>query len=110
LRKLSQVRESIGQRDHHLNNRLRTNDHLVGTLKGVILKINPDEPSWISRTTSTAFDLLDGALAIGSAYSYFPPKQSHVVVVDPGVGTETPPAACQRPESVFVAPDTACCL
>ena len=63
------------------------NDHLVGTLKGVILKINPDATIVDITHNVTPFDLLDGALAIGSAYSYFPPKTVHVVVVDPGVGT-----------------------
>ena len=64
------------------------NDHLVGTLKGVILKINP-EATIVDITHNVApFDLLDGALAIGSAYSYFPARTIHVVVVDPGVGTE----------------------
>ena len=68
-----------------------TNDHLVGTLKGVILKINPDATIVDITHNVTPFDLLDGALAIGSAYSYFPPKTVHVVVVDPGVGTERRP-------------------
>jgi S-adenosylmethionine hydrolase len=65
-----------------------TSDHLVGVLKGVILKINP-EVQIVDITHQVApFDLLDGALAIASAYSYFPPRTIHVVVVDPGVGTE----------------------
>jgi S-adenosylmethionine hydrolase len=73
-----------------------TNDHLVGTLKGVILKINP-EATIVDITHNVApFDLLDGALAIGSAYSYFPARTIHVVVVDPGVGTERHRAACYR--------------
>ena len=53
-----------------------TNDHLVGTLKGVILKINPDVTIVDITHNVTAFDLLDGALAIGSAYSYFPSGNS----------------------------------
>src|SRR6516164_9188040 len=65
-----------------------TNDHLVGTLKGVILRINP-EATIVDITHNVApYDLLDAALAIGSAYWYFPPRTFHVVVVDPGVGTE----------------------
>jgi len=47
------------------------NDHLVGTLKGVILKINPERRSSISTHNVAPFDLLDGALAIGNAYSSF---------------------------------------
>ena len=46
-----------------------TNDHLVGTLKGVILKINP-EATIVDITHNVApFDLLDAALAIGSGKS-----------------------------------------
>ncbi len=82
-----------------------TNDHLVGTLKGVILKINPDVTIVDITHNITPFDLLDGALAIGSAYSYFPPKTIHVVVVDPGVGTERRPLLVSATNQYFVAPD-----
>jgi S-adenosyl-L-methionine hydrolase (adenosine-forming) len=82
-----------------------TNDHLVGTLKGVILKINPDVTLVDITHNVTPFDLLDGALAIGSAYSYFPPKTIHVVVVDPGVGTERRPLLVSAQNQYFVAPD-----
>ena len=82
-----------------------TNDHLVGTLKGVILKINPDVTIVDITHNVTAFDLLDGALAVGSAYSYFPPKTVHVVVVDPGVGTERRPLLASAGNQYFIAPD-----
>jgi len=82
-----------------------TNDHLVGTLKGVILKINP-EATIVDITHNVApFDLLDAALAIGSAYSYFPPRTIHVVIVDPGVGTERRPLLVTAENQYFVAPD-----
>ena len=82
-----------------------TNDHLVGTLKGVILKINP-EATIVDITHHVApFDVLDGALAIGAAYSYFPPRTIHVVVVDPGVGTERRPLLVTAENQYFVAPD-----
>jgi S-adenosylmethionine hydrolase len=82
-----------------------TNDHLVGTLKGVILKINPDV-TIVDITHGVApYDLLDGALAIGSAYEYFPPKTIHVVVVDPGVGTDRRPLLVSGDNQYFVAPD-----
>ena len=82
-----------------------TNDHLVGTLKGVILKINPDVTIVDITHNVTPFDLLDGALAIGSAYAYFPPKTIHIVVVDPGVGTERRPLLVSATNQYFVAPD-----
>jgi S-adenosyl-L-methionine hydrolase (adenosine-forming) len=82
-----------------------TNDHLVGTLKGVILKINPDVTIVDISHDVTPYDLLDGALTIGSSYSYFPPRTIHVVVVDPGVGTERRPLLVTGETQYFVAPD-----
>jgi len=82
-----------------------TNDHLVATLKGVILKINPDVTIVDITHNVAPFDLLDGALAIGSAYSCFPPKTIHVVVVDPGVGTERRPLLVSAESQYFIAPD-----
>lgn len=82
-----------------------TNDHLVGTLKGVILKIHPEVTIVDITHDVTAYDLLDGALAIGSSYSYFPPRTIHVVVVDPGVGTERRPLLVSGETQYFVAPD-----
>jgi len=82
-----------------------TNDHLVGTLKGVILKVNPDVTIVDITHNVTPFDLLDGALAVGSTYAYFPPKTIHVVVVDPGVGTERRPLLVSAANQYFVAPD-----
>jgi S-adenosylmethionine hydrolase len=82
-----------------------TDDHLVGTLKGVILKINPEVTIVDITHHVTPFDLLDGALAIGSAYAYFPPKTIHIVIVDPGVGTERRPLLVSAQSQYFIAPD-----
>ena len=82
-----------------------TNDHLVGTLKGVILKINPEATLVDITHNVTPFDLLDGALSIGSAYKYFPPRTIHVVIVDPGVGTDRRPLLVTAENQYFVAPD-----
>jgi S-adenosyl-L-methionine hydrolase (adenosine-forming) len=82
-----------------------TNDNLVGVLKGVILKINPDVTIVDITHAVTPFDLLDGALAITSAYPYFPPRTIHVVVVDPGVGTDRRPLLVSGQNQYFIAPD-----
>jgi S-adenosylmethionine hydrolase len=82
-----------------------TNDHLAGTLKGVVLKIVPDATVVDITHQVNQFDLLDGALAIGSCYSYFPARTIHVVVVDPGVGTERRPLLVSAGGQYFVAPD-----
>jgi S-adenosylmethionine hydrolase len=82
-----------------------TNDHLVGTLKGVLLKINPELTIVDITHNVNAYDLLDGALTIGAAYSYFPARTIHLVVVDPGVGTERRPLLVTAQNQYFVAPD-----
>ena len=82
-----------------------TNDHLVGTIKGVILGILPTANIVDISHHVAPFDLLDGALTIGSAYSYFPPRTVHVVVVDPGVGTDRRPLLVGGEHHYFVAPD-----
>jgi hypothetical protein len=51
------------------------------------------------------YDVLDGALAISAAYKYFPSKTIHVVVVDPGVGSERRPILVSGENQFFVAPD-----
>src|SRR6202007_2631182 len=68
-----------------------TSDHLVGVLKGVILSINPEVNIVDITHRVIAHDVLDGALTIGHAFKYFPPKTIHLVVVDPGVGTPRRP-------------------
>src|SRR5260370_35616219 len=104
-RKFSQVKNPLANAIITLTTDYGTNDHLVGTLKGVILKINPDVTIVDIPPHVTPFDLLDGALAIGEAYSYFPPKTIHVVVVDPGVGTERRPILVSGQNQYFIAPD-----
>jgi S-adenosylmethionine hydrolase len=82
-----------------------TDDHLVGVLKGVILKINPEATVVDITHAITPYDLLDGALAITSAYAYFPPRTIHVVIVDPGVGTDRRPLLVSGQNQYFIAPD-----
>jgi hypothetical protein len=82
-----------------------TSDHLVGVLKGVILSINPEVNIVDITHRVLAHDVLDGALTIGQAYKFFPPKTIHLVVVDPGVGTPRRPILVAGDQHYFVAPD-----
>ena len=82
-----------------------TNDHLVAAVKGVILGILPTATIVDICHHVMPFDILDGALTIGSAYACFPPRTVHVVVVDPGVGTERRPILVSAGQHYFVAPD-----
>jgi S-adenosyl-L-methionine hydrolase (adenosine-forming) len=82
-----------------------TSDHLVGVLKGVILSINPEVNIIDITHRVLAHDVLDGALTIGQAYKFFPPKTIHLIVVDPGVGTPRRPVLVAGDQHYFVAPD-----
>lgn len=81
------------------------NDHFVGAMKGVILDIVPDAQIVDICHAVQAFDVLDGALTISQAYSYFPNRTVHVVVVDPGVGTARRPIVASCDKYHFIAPD-----
>jgi S-adenosyl-L-methionine hydrolase (adenosine-forming) len=81
------------------------NDHFVGTIKGVILDIAPEVEIVDICHSVQAFDVLDGALTIAQAYSYFPASTVHLVVVDPGVGTARRPILVTSERHHFVAPD-----
>jgi len=81
------------------------NDHFVGAMKGVILDIVPEAQIIDICHSVQAFDVLDGALTISQAYSYFPTRTVHVVVIDPGVGTARRPILASSDKYHFVAPD-----
>ena len=81
------------------------NDLFVGAMKGVILDIVPDAQIVDICHAVQAFDVLDGALTISQAYSYFPNRTVHIVVVDPGVGTARRPIVASCDKYHFVAPD-----
>lgn len=82
-----------------------TNDHFVGAVKGVIVDIVPDVNIVDITHAVQAFDVLDGALAIAQTYSYFPTGTVHMIVVDPGVGTNRRPIIASSDGYHFVAPD-----
>lgn len=82
-----------------------TSDHLVGAIKGVILKIQPEAQIVDINHSVVPYDVLDGALSIGAAYRYFPARTVHMVVVDPGVGTPRRPILSIANNQYFVAPD-----
>ncbi len=81
------------------------NDHYIGSMKGVILEIVPDAQIIDICHAVQPFDVLDGALTIAQAYNYFPAATVHLVVVDPGVGTERRPILASSDRHHFVAPD-----
>lgn len=80
-------------------------DHFVGVMKGVILNINPEVELVDLSHQVAAYDIFDGALLIAQSYRYFPPGTIHLVVVDPGVGSNRRPILAATARHKFVAPD-----
>ncbi|HYG99404.1 MAG TPA: SAM-dependent chlorinase/fluorinase [Terriglobales bacterium] len=82
-----------------------TEDHYAGTMKGVVLNINPEAQVIDICHQVPAYDVLEGALTIAQAYRYFPAGTVHVVVVDPGVGSLRRAIFADTGQHRFVAPD-----
>jgi len=80
-------------------------DPFVGIMKGVILGIAPNAQLVDITHDIRAYDVLEPAFIIDSAYRYFPDGTVHVVVVDPGVGSARRPLAARAKGHIFVAPD-----
>jgi S-adenosyl-L-methionine hydrolase (adenosine-forming) len=80
-------------------------DHFVGTMKGVILNINPTVRFVDISHRVNSYDVLDGALTLALSYRFFPPGSIHMIVVDPGVGSSRRPIAVRSSQYKFVAPD-----
>src|SRR5258708_6386263 len=74
-------------------------------MKGAILSLAPEAEVVDICHSVQAFDILDGALTLAQAYSYFPVRTVHVVVVDPGVGSARRPILASSERQNFVAPD-----
>lgn len=80
-------------------------DHFVGTMRGVILAVNPAAQIVDLCNAVNSFDVLDAALTIAQAYRYFPADTIHLVVVDPGVGSPRRPLLVTTSKHSFIAPD-----
>lgn len=80
-------------------------DGNVGVMKGVVLGLNPDASIVDLSHDIPPQGIPDAAYVLRRAYEYFPHGTVHVVVVDPGVGTERRPIAVSGSDTFFVAPD-----
>ena len=80
-------------------------DAYVAAMKGVILGINPEAKIIDICHTIKPQSIPQAAFVLGTTYQFFPRKTIHVVVVDPGVGTERRAIILRTPLADFVAPD-----
>jgi len=80
-------------------------DGYVGTMKGVILSIAPQAVLIDISHEIAPGDIREAAFVLYTAYPYFPEGTIHLIVVDPGVGSERRVIAVRTPRAYFVTPD-----
>lgn len=80
-------------------------DEYVGVMKGVMLSIcRPVSIVDISHQLEPQ-DIVQAAYLIPAYYHYFPEDTIHIVVVDPGVGTQRAVLAVHLNKHFFIVPD-----
>jgi len=80
-------------------------DYFVGSMKGVILGINPEARIVDISHEVDPQNVDAAAYLIKSSHHYFPAGTIHVVVVDPGVGSPRNPILVVGKRDFFVGPD-----
>ena len=82
-----------------------TRDAYVAAMKGTMLDIDPDVRFVDITHEISPQDVMEAAFVLRQAVPYFPPDAVHLVVVDPGVGTERRPIAVRHGAHHYVGPD-----
>jgi S-adenosylmethionine hydrolase len=80
-------------------------DGYVGTMRGVILSIAPGTPMVDLSHEVPAQNIRAAAFVLYQAVPFFPADTIHLVVVDPGVGSQRRALAVRTGQGIFVAPD-----
>ena len=82
-----------------------TKDEYVGVMKGVILSINPSAVIVDVTHHIGPQNVVQASYMVQATYPYFPKGTVHIVVVDPGVGSDRSILAVKAAGQIFVAPD-----
>ncbi len=82
-----------------------TTDEYVGVMKGVIYSFNPSATIVDITHHIKPQDIIQAAYTLMAAYPFFPKGAVHVVVVDPGVGTDRSVLALKKQGHIFLAPN-----
>lgn len=82
-----------------------TRDGYVAAMKGVMLLIHPDARLVDVTHEINPQDVMEAAFVLRTTTPFFPPGTVHLVVVDPGVGTDRRAVAVRSGDQWFVGPD-----
>lgn len=82
-----------------------TEDAYVSAMKGTMLSIAPEARLVDVTHSISPQDVMESAFVLKSAQPFFPEGTVHLVVVDPGVGTERRAVALRHEGHWFVGPD-----
>jgi S-adenosyl-L-methionine hydrolase (adenosine-forming) len=77
----------------------------AGAMKGAIFTVNPKCQVVDITHQILPQDVLRASFVLKNSFSFFPKGTIHVVVVDPGVGTERRPLIVEGEGHLFVGPD-----
>ena len=80
-------------------------DPYVGSMKGVVLEINPDVTLVDISHNVAPQNIHEAAFILKRAYPFFPKGTIHVVVVDPGVGSDRSIIGVKTDSYIFLAPN-----
>ena len=82
-----------------------TVDGYVAAMKGSLLGVNRDVTIVDVTHHIPAQDITEAAFQIATVWSAFPPGTIHLIVVDPGVGSDRRAVVVEAGEQFFVTPD-----
>ncbi len=78
----------------------------AGAMKGAILNVNPRCQVVNITHQFAAQGVLQASFILKNTYPYYPVGTVHIVIVDPGVGTQRKPVVLKKEGHFFVGPDS----
>jgi S-adenosyl-L-methionine hydrolase (adenosine-forming) len=80
-------------------------DGFVGTMKGVILTINPNVELIDLTHTISSHNTLEASIVLRTSYHFYPKGTIFLVVIDPGVGSTRRSILVETEKYFFIGPD-----
>jgi len=80
-------------------------DYFIGTVKGVMKKINPSLEIIDIASDIPSYTIMAASFVVDKTFSFFPGFTIFLVVVDPGVGTGRRILLARNGSRYFIAPD-----